>query len=395
MANLPTPADLASAAQRVLRDKLDPDGTGKVKLATGSRLDAAVSVNVGLSKRVLASVADRDSAGSMKTSRGDDLTIRAAELYNSFAKPASAATTTVYLVRTGTAQTLVPAGTRFAVVQTALQPGVFFAPSLDIPVAAGQLSVAVPVTCTQLGQVGNVDHDLITQVVDPMPDSTWALYEPGPSDAVLAGGSIDNVAGGDEAETEDAFRARTLLGSFDSAKSKGVYAAIVSAVLAVQGIASCVVVEPLDGTIVVFCGDVNFKISAALSIAVQNALNAARTYGTPARVRPFNVIKVPISMTIYMSRPTVNYDVSQIQASGVAQTVTYFKLRSHTDEYFVALIEAAGAKAHPEVQDVILAAPASDQLRPADSAYASASQINRYVVDTSLISIAVAGPRTT
>lgn len=401
--NLPTPEELTAAAQRKLRTELDPEGTGKVKLATGSRLDTAISVNVALAKRTNAAIADRATAASMYSATGDDLLLKAKEFYGAELKEASAARTTIYLTRTNSPaaqQTVIPAGQRFGVKQTAQQPGIFFAADQDVPVAVGVLKVAVPVTCTQTGQVGNVDRAIIDQIVDPLPETSpasapWSIYQPVFGDPVLGGGDVDQVAGGDEAEDPEELRQRCLAGSFDATRTRGVKDAITSAVLAVPGISSVVVVEPLDGTILVYCGDSNYLLSDALKSLVQTTLQGYRCLGVPAIVRRFTVVTVVVNVTLYMSRALTEYDIQALKKQAVDGIKAYFKNRPRPDEYFKERIAAAAGSASAETQNVTVTSPAADQQRPADEDYAALTTINRYVVDESSITVSIAEPQTT
>lgn len=404
---IPTPAELAALAQQKLRSVVDPAGTGAVDLSPGSRNDNAISLNTALYTRVAQYVADRLTARSLATATGDDLDALVADVYQDARKPANAATGFVYLTRSvTTAPTVIPFGTRFATVASASSPAVVFTATQDVPVTTGQgavsAPVAVPVECVIADETGNVAVSTITSILDALPDSqTWSLA------AVPAGGSTF-IAGGASAESDDTFRARIQQSAFDDSKKRGTKAAIQAGTLQVPGVTYVTVVEPGDGTILVFCGDANYNLSSSVQSAVQLNLEAWRAFGIPAIVRPYLVITVTVNATIYMQRPLQNYNAQNspgsIQAQAVANVQTYFANRQRVDEFFGSAITAAMQAAHPEVQQVIInslsvsGGPTPDGTnsvrRTSDALYGSVQSMIRYVVSTASLQVNVAPPLT-
>lgn len=394
--DLPIQSEMLAIAQQALRSKADPGATGAINLRPGSRLDLFQSCALALASRNTAHVADRVAARSRRSAKGDDLDIIAADIYNTSRKPANKSTGTVYLQRAGSTATVIPAGSRFAVPAAGSQQSVPFAATGDVP--SSGTKVAVPVRCALDGVVGNVQLQNITSITDTLPDTGWALYVPAPGDPVLNGAAAaDVIAGGDDGEDgdDDAFAARLALSSFDAAKTPGTYAGIKATVLAVPGISDATVISPGDGSIRIFCGDVNYLLSQALQAAVLAAVETIRAFGNPAFVLPYTVDYVTIVGNIYMNRAVRNYDASAISEQAVANVIDYFKRgRESPDSYFVDKISAAMEAAHDETQSVTLSQPGSDVPPGAPSTYAAASSITRYVTNSSYISIAVLDPRT-
>jgi uncharacterized phage protein gp47/JayE len=388
MADLPTPVELKNAGQAAFRAAIDPTGSGAVNLAPGSKNDMMLSVLAGLLLRLGRTTADR-IAGSRRSSAVDDeLDLIGRDLYSQPRKPAAAAVGTAYLHRSGTGATIIPNGSRFQVPPASGQPAVLFQSSADVSVASGITSgVGVPVEAVQAGYSGNVALASLTKILDPLPDTTWSLYVPG--------GPVDSIGGGAPAEDDETYRARLAQIAIDDTRVKGTRRAQLAATLAVPGVAFATLVEPLDGTTIVYAGDINYALPSALRSAIQTALLDVRCYGVPALIRPYNVVVVSIAATLYMARALINYNADTIKAAAIADVVDYFtNRRPSPDEYYLSAIEASLLAAHPESQDVALSAPVANVQRPADSGYGAVTALNRYVVTPSSISVTIAGPRT-
>jgi uncharacterized phage protein gp47/JayE len=419
--NLATPAELATLAQQKLRSLVDPAGTGAVDLSPGSRNDNMISVNTALYTRLMQYAADRASARSLATATGDDLDALVADIYQDARKSANAATGYVYLIRDGssTVATYIPYGTRFAVPATNTQQAVTFFSTQDVVVASGAGtvhsggSIAVPCQCVSADETGNVAVSQITQILDTLPDTTWSLTLPTSSPtfiSLLSSAVTSNpfMAGGASAEDDDTFRARIQQSAFDDSKRRGTRAAIQAGALSVPGIASVTVVEPGDGTVLVFCGDSSYNLSPTTQAAVQVELENWRAFGVPTLVRPYNVVTVTVNATMYMQQPLQNYNTSggpgSLQAQAISNIQTYFKSRQRPDEFFGNLIESAIASASSGTQQVVInsistssgAAPdgTGSIRRVADSAYGSVQSMVRYIVTATSLRVNVAPPLT-
>lgn len=365
MADLPTPDDLAETAQASLRVSLDPEGRGLVDLRAGSRLDAFVSVGAALGTRVGAYAADRAAAGRLASSVGEDLDQLAKDFFFETRKVAVAATGLRRFTRTGgTAATTIPRGTRVGVPATSTQPAVVFEATETVAVAALATSVDVPLRCAEAGPLGNLtDPALVSAILDPLPAttpaSTWSLTAtPG---AVFGGGAA--------LESDDELKSR--LGQYDpvAARIRGTRDAILAGALRVPGVRWVTLVEPGNGTLALFVGDAAFGLPAALAAAVGTELLGWRCYGVPVLVGGYTVTTVTVAATLRMTHKLVEYDQAAVRAAGVAAVKAYFERRPFPDEYFRNAIEAALFRAHDEVQEVELATPAANVLRPADAGY--------------------------
>ena len=392
---IPTPAELAQAAQDELRNAADAEGLSGINLRPGSRLDALVGVTTGLYSRIARTVADRATASLASTSRGDDLDALARDLYASPRKAAAAATGYVWLSRASGGAGTIPKGSRVAAPPAPGQEGVVFEAREEVSVASGATLVRVPVACTETGTKGNLaDRTRITQIVDTIPPtspaSVWAVA------AAPGGTPVEQTVfgGGAAREDDDTLSARLVQLSPEDPRAAGSYGAILRAALGVGGVRYAVAVEPLDGTVALYVGDEGYALPEALRLAVEAALLSARGYGVPVRVRPFVVTDVVITATIYLGRPVVNFDLVELRARALEEVLRYFRLRPAPDEYFRDAITAALHRTHPEVQHVALAAPVADVARAPDSAHGAYTSVARYRATEAATSLTFTGPST-
>jgi uncharacterized phage protein gp47/JayE len=390
----PTQAELVQVAEDAFRSVLDPDGRGTIDLQPGSDNAALVSVVTQVALRMLAYAADRNAAAITASSSGTDLDDHVRDVYGEQRKLSAASVGHVYLMRTGTAPTFIPGGSRFAVQAGGVQGAVEFGSNNnDVPVAQNVLTAAVPITCTVEGSVGNVALVAITAIPDPLPDSTWTLYVPQTGDPVLNGGPVDTIGGGRDEETDDELKARVL--ARPAIVQPATKPGVVQAAMEVPGIASAVAVEIGDGSGVLYAGDPSYQLPAALSLAIAANLEDWRTFGVPTPVRAFNPTTVQVTARVHMEEPVSNYDQAALYANAVAAVVRYFKFeRKHPDEFFKDAIQTSIAKANPGTQSVELLSPTSDQRRPADKAYGEVTALIRYQVTPASISIQFLDPLT-
>lgn len=385
-----TPADLIAEGRRVLRERLDPEGTGKLKLGVGSRLNTALSLGAAMLTPILGHVAERVQARTLSGATGADLDIVAEDLWRTTRKASTAALGVVYLQRSGSTATVIPAGSRFAVPASGTQQPVVF--SADFDVSCSSTKVAVPVSCTIDGVVGNVDPSSITQIMDSLPDTGWVIFtptsgNPGPTAETAAA----PLGGGADLETDDELRAR--LRSVPRDVLPGTKAGVYWGAISTPGVASVVVVEPFDGTLRVFAGDAAFQLPDVLRESIVANLETWRGGGVKTIVRQFAVSTVPVSMTIYMETDVSNYPQTALKQRAQQAVLDYFAPgRPHPDEYMLDGIKAAVAAAVGDVQRIDLAAPTLDVKRLLPASYGAVSALPRYVTSASLISIALSNP---
>ncbi len=386
MADLPTPDELAAIGRAAFRIAIDPDGTGAVDLRAGSRNDVAVSTLAAVGTRLARYAADRVAAARRASARGADLDDIARDLYHEERKADAAATGGIRLTRPGTTPTTIPKGSRFGVPATANAPAILFEASADV--ASATTAALVPLVAQATGTAGNLSGPgAITAILDPLPDSTWTL-DTGYSDPPTS-----TFGGGAAAETDDELNAR--LDQLEPQDSGGTRSAILKAALAVPGVFYATAIEPLDGTVILYAGDVNYALPAALQGAIEAALLEWRAFGVPVLVRAYNTSAVQVTAAVYMSRALREYDLVALRAAMVARLLSYFATRAQPDEYFLDAIEAAVHKADPEVQHVVLAAPLADVKRPADTGYGAVTALNRYTCDAAHVALTFLPPLTT
>lgn len=398
MADLPSPDDLAQAGRAAFRATLDPGGTGAVNLRAGSRNDTAISMMAALVNRVVGYVQDRVSANRLASASGDDLDALAADLYGETRKLDVAATGFVQLTRPPGTATVIPAGSRFAVPATAAQPAVVFIAAQDVPSPqnlSSAIAAYVPVVCAATGYAGNLTSPAtqLTSILDALPNPGWSID----SGYMIANPALFVFGGGAPGESDDTFRRRLAQLSPLAERARGTRDAVLAGSLRVAGVEHATLVEPNDGTIVLYVGDAAFALPSALATAVALELQNWRALGVPALVRAYAAAHVPIVATVYLARPLTNYDLTGLRAAMVATLIDYFDARPQPDEYYLDAIKAALARGAPagQVQHVALAAPAADQPRPADATYGAVTALARYLVDAGDIQLTFAGPTTT
>jgi len=382
---LPTVDELAAAGRAAFRKSIDPDGTGAVDLAAGSRNDTAISALTAIANRILAYVLDRVAAARIASATGDDLDAAALDWYGEFRKQDVAATGFVELTRPGTGLTSIPLGSRFAIPASAGQPAITFQASQDVSVEFASLTAVVPIECTQTGTQGNIGTPLkITAVLDTLPDSTWT-----PNTAYSA-----VIGGGGDRENDDQFKARLRLTTPQAERQRGTKAAIDTGAFRVAGVTFETAIEPNDGTVVLYAGDSAFNLPTALKQAIDTELLNWRCFGVPVIARSYNVQTVQVTAVVHMARSLANYDQAAVVSDAVQRVIDYFEARPNPDEYWRDAVIGALFKAHAEVQHVILSAPSSDQPRPTDAGYGSVTALDRFKADASSIAITILGPQT-
>lgn len=391
---IPSTNDLAVMFEAGLRLGIDPNGTGAINLRAGSDNAVLVSLGTKLGNRVVAYAADRVRARSFKSSSDTDLDEIVEDLFGDKRKPPNAATTTVYLRRTGVGATSIDQNTRFAARQNGTTPALQFKAATAVPAGGGVLTVAVPVTCMKLGTVGNILQSAIVDISDTLADTTWSIYQPLPGDPLLVptNNAPDVVAGGTDLETNDQLIARMNQRSLDTDRQRGTKAAILTGSLRVPGVLYSTPIEPGDGSTILYVGDPNYQLSLSMRQAVLTELENWRAHGIPVFLRPYNATLVQVTLRLFMARPVVNYAKSVLIASAAQAVVNYFNNLPRPDEYYTEAIIAAAFSAHPEVQHAILDAPGGPQTRPADSGYGAVTALNRYYTTLSSVAVSILDP---
>lgn len=389
---IPSTLDLAVLFEAALRLAIDPNGTGAINLRAGSDNAALVSMATQLGNRTFAYAADRARARSFADSDGDDLDEIVADIFGDKRKQLNPSTTTVYLKRTGTAATLITKGSGFGAPAQGTQPALRFEADADVPAGLNVLAIAVAVTCSTPGTVGNILQASISQISDPQDDATWAIYQPLPGDPVLASGVIDVVAGGTDQENDDQLKARMNQRSLDTDRQRATKAAILTGAGKVSGVLFTTAVEPGDGTVVLYAGDPSYQLSATMAAQILTELENWRAFGIPVFVRAYAAQLVQINVRLFMARAAVNYSRPLVAAAAQTAIVNYFTYLPRPDEYYTDAIAAAAFKGHAEVQHCIIDAPAASQTRPADSTYGTVTALKRYYATSASVNVQILDP---
>lgn len=397
MADFLTPDDLIAAGQQVLRTELDPDGRGIVDLQPGSDLTTLISMGAGMLTPLLAHHADRVAARTLSGAAGSDLRELALDVWQTQPRTAAPARGTLYLQRlSAVAATSIPLGNRFGVPPADGQPGVLFEAASEVPAAIGTTAVAVPIRCTIDGSSGNVRRDLITQIVDRLPDPTWVIYQPIGGDPVLEGEpNPDPVGGGMDDETDEALKARLRASPRDAAQRPGTEDGIDFGIRETSGVAEVVLIEPGDGTVVAFVGDENLNLPAAMESDILARLPTFRGFGVPVAVRAFDVQDVAVDVTIYRDQQLDQYDLDTDRAAVLAALLDYFALtRSRPDEYTRDGMRLAIGRVIEGVQAITFVAPVADVVRQDNASYGAVTALTRYTTDEANVVIQFAAPQT-
>ena len=228
MRTLPTSSELLErfrrAADAAVEGRTRPNGTPFRFNWLPTSLPNALRVGaVRLAQRCLWVIDREFRASFLDTAEGDDLDAWAASEAPGFPrKPTTASVVRMTFTRvSGATSGTLYAGTRVATVATSTTPAVEFVSTADVPVATGQLTVAVDVECTQTGAVGDVDAGTITRLLS----ATFATF------------TVTNgfkAAGGNPTETDDAYRDR--LRQRDARYRRGTPQAVTLGALSVPGV---------------------------------------------------------------------------------------------------------------------------------------------------------------
>ena len=228
MRTLPTSSELLEkfrrAADAAVEGRTRPNGTPfRFSWLPTSLPNAFRVASVRLAQRCLWVIDREFRASFLDTAEGDDLDAWAASEAPGFPRKSTTASVVrmTFTRLSGATSGTIYTGTRVATVATSTTPAVEFVALADVPVATGQLTVAVDVECTQTGAVGNVDAGTITRLLT----STFATF------------TVTNgfkAAGGNPRETDDAYRDR--LRQRDARYRRGTPQAVTLGALSVPGV---------------------------------------------------------------------------------------------------------------------------------------------------------------
>jgi hypothetical protein len=279
-----TRADFGRIARHRIRitpdAQLDPSAVDKTGSTVNILVNAAAAIGEELEARSIA----RFAAQSVASARGADLDRLILERSKGKLprKTASAAVIDLQVYRTSAAagEGVIDAGTEVlagGLTWTLNEPVVFTASALQ-----GGL---VPATCTSLGTAGNGVSSGVQKFKNPGALFDASLIVEAQASAEPAAGIAS--AGGDDRETDEAYRARYAL--WDAGLDRNLEF-LAAGVLGVGGVATASSLEDLDlegtptGAVTVFFGDPNGRVNSALQARVRVALRGFRLAGQEVRL---------------------------------------------------------------------------------------------------------------
>lgn len=284
MRTLPTSSELLEAFRRAadaaVAGRTRADGSPYRLSWTPTSWPSVVrAAAVRLAMRCLWVIDSRFRASFLDTAEDEDLDAWAASEAPGFPrKTVSTALVRLTLARvSATTAGTVPAGARFSTTATSKSPAVTFRSLVDVPVAAGALTVTVDAECETAGTVGRVEADTINRVLSSLFDAF----------------TVNNgarAAGGDPREEDAAYRDR--LRQRDARYRRGTVPAVKLGALSVPGVSRVEVREPQwnddvpDGTFQVIVGDARGIGSQPLADKVADALEEWGVSGNSRTVYP-------------------------------------------------------------------------------------------------------------
>jgi uncharacterized phage protein gp47/JayE len=281
-----------------------------VDLSVGSVLRAVLEANAGVALWMQHLVLRVLQATRAATSTGADLDSWMADfsLARLPAVPAAGVVTfsravpgLVAVIPVGTLVRTADGARGFTVRADATHPA-FSAAAQAYTLAADALALDVPVLADQPGAGGNVLAGTVTQLASPVP-------------GVDAVGNMAAMAGGLDAETDTAFRARFQ--DYLATRARATTRAVGYAIAQVQQGLSYVIAENTDaagaprlGHFTVTVDDGSGAPSAALLAAITAAVENVRPVGSGFTLRPPTLVPVTIAATLALAPGAVPASVA-------------------------------------------------------------------------------------
>ena len=260
---LPTFQQLYEAAKNEIQLRR-PD---LVDFNEGSVLDALAGAGAVLADEAIKGGVELFAAQFFDTAAGADLDALAQDRFGIARTPATAAIGQAEWTRDAAGAYVILAGTRFrATVGTET---ITVQSTAAVSVLATDTTVLIPVQATTTGRASNAAAGTLTEVVDVV------LADPG---ATVT--NPEPLAGGTDAETDEAFRAR--IRQIYSTLRRGTVAALRTGALSVPGVAIVTVDESeveTGGPVAVYIGDPDARSNTLLAAAVATELENWRAAG--------------------------------------------------------------------------------------------------------------------
>lgn len=303
MPSLPTFSQLYELAKAEIQLRR-PD---LVDFNEGSVLDALAGAGAVLADEAIRGAVELFAAQFFDTASGAELDALAQDRLNLLRKTATASIGQVAWTRGTAGAYVILAGTRFrATVGTET---ITVQSTAAVSVLATDTTVLIPVQATTTGRATNAAAATVTEVVDVvLADSTATVTNPEP------------LAGGTDAETDEAFRAR--IRAYYQTLRRGTVAALRTGALSVPGVAIVTVdetgivdIEPVG----VYIGDPDARSNALLAAAVATELENWRAAGVRVEVYGATREEVGLALLVYIERGSDQVAVGEaIRAALVA-----------------------------------------------------------------------------
>lgn len=243
----------------------------------------------------------------------------------------------------------IPAGSP---IQTPL--GVIYLTTAAATLPAGSTSVSVPVTCTQIGTIGNTIAGSITQLVQSIPGI----------DTVT---NPDPVTNGINAEQDSAFRARFIL--YIGSVMKGTVLAVQNAIASYQqGLEYAVVEGPVgSGYFNAYIGNgTSAGPGSTVLSGIANAIETVRPIGVTPYVSAASILVANISMSLSVATGYNSVTVGNSVATAIANYIATLPMGG-TLPYGVLYSLAFGVGGVTNVGSLTLNGGTADLVAPANT----------------------------
>lgn len=341
MPAIPTFEELYTDSQTEITRR-NPDLTD---FEEGSNLDALAGGGSVLGDLTLGYALDLFAAQFLDTAEGTELDDLVADRFGLTRQAATASIGSVTFTRGSyVGAWSIPAGTQ---VQASVGgEDILFTTDALVSMGASDNTVTASATAAVAGRSGNVPADTLTQILDVLTDTTATVTNP------------DRMAGGAEAETDEALRERARL--FYTTLRRGTVAAIEAGALSVAGVSYAKVDEsnpPANGALSVYVGDPDGTANASLVALVQAALEDYRPAGIQVDVIASQREEIVIQLEVLVLAGT---------ASATLETAIREAVKAYVNDlapsevlYDSQLVHAA-LRVGEEVLDVTVVFPSGD-----------------------------------
>lgn len=348
MGDLPNRLSLFQVGRRFITTSPDPLINPAVVDVSGSDLNLLVGAASLMGEEVVSAIAACMQGLWVETATRDKLARVAFDRYGLVIQSANPATVDLLLSRPPPGSPTPGTYAASSRIQTA--DGTQFFTNVDAVFGSTATSVTVAATAVVAGPGGNVKANTLTSFADPPFDSNLTVTNPA------------SAAGGQDAETDDDFKAR-IRGFFPTLR-RGTLGAIEFGARQVPGVAVARAIEVVNpygvpsGAVQLIVGDRDGGFSSLMLQAVRDILIQYRAAGIPVFVTGGIVTNVPVTWDLdFAAGVDTSARAEEVRAVTVA--VSQFLAGGET---LLRSSLIAGARAVPGVivRDTSLVTPAGD-----------------------------------